>query len=192
MAWQVPRTWSPGEMVTAVWLNQELRDNLSYLKTQTDALASAILTLSSQVDSAGVRNVGTSETTLFSYVLPTDTLSEDLDAVRITVLSQAWNDANNKRWRLKFGATTIWDSGDTTNNGDILVVEAVVSRIGVGAQFGQVLVTFGRGGPDTKVQSAEQGVAAEDETANITIAFTGQSSAGADEIYAYSMLVEKL
>ena len=33
MAWQAPRTWVVGELVTAAFLNQDVRDNLLYLTT---------------------------------------------------------------------------------------------------------------------------------------------------------------
>jgi hypothetical protein len=33
MAWLTPRTWTPGETVTAAMMNQHVRDNLNVLKT---------------------------------------------------------------------------------------------------------------------------------------------------------------
>jgi hypothetical protein len=36
MAWTNPRTWTPGELVTALMMNQHVRDNLNYLKTTVD------------------------------------------------------------------------------------------------------------------------------------------------------------
>ena len=33
MAWNTPRTWSPGETVTAALMNTQIRDNLNVLKT---------------------------------------------------------------------------------------------------------------------------------------------------------------
>jgi hypothetical protein len=35
MTWTAPRTWSTGELVTAALLNEQIRDNLSYLKDIT-------------------------------------------------------------------------------------------------------------------------------------------------------------
>jgi hypothetical protein len=39
MAWTAPRTWTPGELVTALMMNQHVRDNLNFLKTRVDELA---------------------------------------------------------------------------------------------------------------------------------------------------------
>ena len=36
MAWIQPRTWSPGETVTAAMMNAHIRDNLNILKTSID------------------------------------------------------------------------------------------------------------------------------------------------------------
>lgn len=33
MAWTTPRTWIPGELVTATMMNEQIRDNMSILKT---------------------------------------------------------------------------------------------------------------------------------------------------------------
>lgn len=37
MAWTTPRTWVAGEVVTASMMNEQVRDNLSYLKDHVDA-----------------------------------------------------------------------------------------------------------------------------------------------------------
>lgn len=41
MAWVAPRTWVVGELVTAAFLNQHIRDNEIYLKAETDKLDDA-------------------------------------------------------------------------------------------------------------------------------------------------------
>ena len=38
MAWVAPRTWVVGELVTAAFMNQDVRDNQTYLKTETDRM----------------------------------------------------------------------------------------------------------------------------------------------------------
>ncbi len=40
MAWTAPATWSTGQIVTATELNEQIRDNETYLKGQTDRLDS--------------------------------------------------------------------------------------------------------------------------------------------------------
>lgn len=39
MAWTTPRTWTAGEVVTATMMNEQVRDNLTYLKDHVDASA---------------------------------------------------------------------------------------------------------------------------------------------------------
>ena len=38
MAWQAPRTWVVGELVTAAMMNQDVRDNTNYLKTAIETV----------------------------------------------------------------------------------------------------------------------------------------------------------
>ncbi len=51
MAWSPPRTWNPGETVTAALMNAHVRDNLNYLKS---ALDSAISRGGALVNSNGI------------------------------------------------------------------------------------------------------------------------------------------
>lgn len=37
MAWTTPRTWTAGEVVTASMMNEQIRDNMTYLKNHVDA-----------------------------------------------------------------------------------------------------------------------------------------------------------
>ena len=38
MAWTTPITWSTGQIVTGIQLNEQVRDNESYLKTEVDKI----------------------------------------------------------------------------------------------------------------------------------------------------------
>ena len=38
MAWTAPMTWSTGPIVTAAHLNEQIRDNVTYLKAETDRI----------------------------------------------------------------------------------------------------------------------------------------------------------
>lgn len=49
MAWTTPRTWTTGETVTKTIMDTHVKDNLDYLKTQTDRLSV------SQIDQVGSR-----------------------------------------------------------------------------------------------------------------------------------------
>ena len=43
MAYTTPRTWTAGENVTAAQLNEQIKDNVTYLKTETDKLDDATI-----------------------------------------------------------------------------------------------------------------------------------------------------
>lgn len=49
MSWTPPRTWVDTELVTADMMNTHVRDNLDYLKTQTDAIETFSQTQPSRV-----------------------------------------------------------------------------------------------------------------------------------------------
>lgn len=50
MSWHTPITWQVNQLVTDVDLNEQVRDNLSYLKQRVDAPASAQYTLNESSD----------------------------------------------------------------------------------------------------------------------------------------------
>jgi hypothetical protein len=62
MAWTTPRTWTPGEMVTASLLNTELRDNELYLVGDAAWLAPTFqngwLNYAGGTQPAGYRKIG--------------------------------------------------------------------------------------------------------------------------------------
>lgn len=59
---------------------------------------------------ATVGNVGTGDDVLFTYSVPAATLGSDGEVLRIEAVGQFAASANNKRVRVKFGATTVFDS----------------------------------------------------------------------------------
>lgn len=60
MAWTEPRTWVAGEVVTAAMMNEQIKDNLTYLKGHVDAtsnvhgLASGVYVMGTKL-AAGTR-----------------------------------------------------------------------------------------------------------------------------------------
>jgi hypothetical protein len=64
-----------------------------------------------KTDTTTTGNVGIGEDTLQTYSVPADTLSTDGGALTGTYAGTFGASLNNKRLRLKFGATTIFDSG---------------------------------------------------------------------------------
>ena len=72
MAYTTPRTWVTGETVTAALMNTHVRDNLSYLKTQTDYALTKNLWIGnwtpSETAGAGAPAVLTAGSNYFSYI----------------------------------------------------------------------------------------------------------------------------
>lgn len=194
MAWTEPRTWVSQEVPTDAQFNAHIKDNLNYLKTTLDALNTSGISsvLSRQVTPAGVPNVGVGETTLFSYVVPANMLSANGMALRVTVEGSCVANANFKAFRLRWGASEPWWSGNVVVNGQSFTMRGWIIREGVGDQLAFTKAVFGVAAPAVALQACDRENAAEDETANVTLAFTGSSPSGGNQLFAYSMLVELL
>lgn len=82
MAWQAPKTWLPGEMVTAASLNQHVRDNMNFLKT--NVTASGMLRQAQESAYGYVSNAaGTADTELTGYnlTIPAGAIAQDGDGI---------------------------------------------------------------------------------------------------------------
>ena len=64
-----------------------------------------------EVNTTAVGNVGTGEDDLMSFSVPASTLGTDLDSVWFETAGTIANNVNAKRIKVKFGATTIFDTG---------------------------------------------------------------------------------
>ncbi len=194
MAWTAPRTWATGEVVTAALMNTHVRDNQLYLKSALDTLEATTfpVILDNQVSLSGVANSGTSETTLFSYTMPADTLDANDRVVRVFCSLILAATANNKQLRLYLGGTggtELWDSGALVLNGEWVTIEAQITRVAASSQYSTLVALFARGAPGADQQALERTTSTEDETGTLDIVLTGQSSVGSDEITAYQMIV---
>lgn len=94
MAWTQPRTWTPGEKVTAALLNIHLRDQLNVLRSEQVRRIAA--------STATVGNVTTAETVLASKVLDANLLFANEMGVRGIFAGLTANNANVKTLRLRF------------------------------------------------------------------------------------------
>ena len=72
MAYTTPRTWVAGETVTAALMNTHVRDNISYLKTQTDYALTKNLWIGNwtprETAGAGAPAVLTAGSNYYSYI----------------------------------------------------------------------------------------------------------------------------
>jgi len=197
MAWTAPRTWAVSEVVTAAIMNTYIRDNQLYLKTDIDTInaSSYPSILDNEIYVVPATNVGVAETVLSAFTVLADTLDTNGLLLRVMWSGYLAATANNKVMRVYFGGvggTKLWDSGAMVLNGDNWQIEMQISRVGVGSQYATVGTLFGQPAPAAKQQAQERQSAAEDETANLDVTLTGQSSVGGGEITANQILVELL
>jgi hypothetical protein len=145
--------------------------------------------VSSQFSAVGVGNVGAGEDDLMSYVLPANTLNVNGRAVRIRAWGKFAANTNSKTLKTYWGSTasTVIATTDNTING--WSVEVIVVRVGANSQSKNVEASFGPalGAGGFVVTSAPS----ENETAALTIKFTGTGVADAD-ITQWGMTVEVL
>jgi hypothetical protein len=81
-----------------------------------------------------VGNVGTGEDTLFTRALAANVLATNNQRIRVEINGSFAANANNKRLRLKFGATTIFDSGAIAPNGLVWSMETIIVRLSATTQ----------------------------------------------------------
>lgn len=94
MAWTLPRTWTPGEKVTAQLLNIHLRDQLNVLRSEQVRRIHVV--------TATVGNITTGEDVIASKVLDANLLSANEMGLRGVYGGKSANNANTKTIRLRF------------------------------------------------------------------------------------------
>lgn len=129
MAWSPPRTWSPGETVTASLMNAHLRDNLNVLKVSIEddgsieaasisGLTAAFLAgvipeiAPLHFDVTPVGNVGAGSDVLQTWDIPAGTLTVDGQGIEIIMLYRTANNANGKRFDAIVGGTSVIADGN--------------------------------------------------------------------------------
>lgn len=78
----------------------------------TDTLEGLGISGTLKVDTSGVGNVGSGEDNLIVYTVPGSTLANNQDYIEFTVGGTITGSINNKRIRIKFGSTTLFDTGN--------------------------------------------------------------------------------
>lgn len=166
MAWTLPRTWSPGETVTASLMNAHLRDNLNVLKTSIDNDG---LLVDARLDLASVATIGlhraapgtgsstSGETSLTGDItIPANTLVTNGDAIRVVMLLHTAANANNKGLNFYYGGTSYFSTGAFTGGGGRLNIKVVVEIVRTGASAQQVATLLSYGPVPTSGQTTLQ------------------------------------
>jgi|SRR6185436_11850220 len=133
-----------------------------------------------------VGNIGTGVDDLISLTIPANTFHKNGQGVRIYAWGLMGADGNNKQVILKFGGTTLIDSGVLTTNNKAWFLEAFVFRTGVATQ-----VAFGKMTVDTTPITGLRSSLTIDETAAIIVKLTGETTT-TDMTIATAMFIDLL
>ena len=135
MAWTAPRTWNPGEAVTASWLNTHLRDNLILLKTFINN--SGVPLLSPYMDGTARTGSGTAETDATSFSLPANTLATNGMILHISIWGKTAAGASTRTIKLYWNGASILTTTTVVASG-IWIMDAMIMRTGAAAQTARV------------------------------------------------------
>ena len=149
----------------------------------------ALLGGAENADITATQNALAAETALYTNTLPANTILPNLKRVRITSRGFFAANANLKRLRMKFGATTIYDSTLVVSGGAWEVI-GEVTRTTPSAQtsFAKGLVQTGAG--VTIPLGLQRTTPAELATNPITVQTTAQATANADIVHDQSYTEE--
>lgn len=81
-----------------------------------------------KIDMTAVGNVGTGEDNLISYAMPAKVLGHNLESLEITAFGTVAANANNKRIKLKFGTTTLYDTTAVAANAGSWEITSKITR----------------------------------------------------------------
>lgn len=142
----------------------EFGQHIGYFKNQRDIL---------DVDAADSGNIGAGEDVLWTYTLQQDRLYYDEQTLRIRVAGSNTANGNNKRLKLKFGATNIVDPGINGITGT-WIMDCDITRISNTVQKCNCAVTA-LSGTHTVLSDI-----AETLSADVVIQLTGEAVANDD------------
>lgn len=142
----------------------------------------ALLGGAEDADITAVGNSLAAETTLYTTSLPANTITPNKKRVAITSRGTFASNSNDKRLRMKFGATTIYDSTISCVGGN-WEVRGVVTRTTPTAQvaFAQGLVQPAAG--VAVVTGLQRTAPAETLSGAVTVVTTGQATANNDIVH---------
>lgn len=133
MAWQTPKSWAAGEMVTAALMNQHLRDNFGLVKTNINDYGVLRPGIKSFGASAGQFNAaGGADTALTSYdvTIPGGALANPGDAVFLEgFMYRASAAAGNGTFKITVGASSaVTVLTDTTASAHLITFRYRIAR----------------------------------------------------------------
>lgn len=122
--------------------DKQLRADKVFLLAGTGAqLVQAGGSLETNVTAVG--NVGTGEDDLMTFSVPAATLGTNGDHLEVEAFGTFAANANNKRVRAKFGATTLIDTGALAINDDAFHLRVRITRIGATSQIAIATISTG-------------------------------------------------
>ena len=138
----------------------------------------ACVTLDSSVTQTG--NTAATETTLFSITLPANELSNEDSIAFEAAGTFAATAATDKRIKVKFGTTTIYDSGALAIiTAETWVLRGTITRSGSASQKCDVLVATSSA---TLVAKGTYATAAESLSSSVTLTVTGYGTNASDVV----------
>lgn len=131
MGWSTPRTWNPGETVTASLMNAHIRDQLNVLKTKIDDQGILLTELAAFAFSSGQGNAaGGADTQLTSYnvTIPAGFLAQPGDALIIEGAFVTAANANTKTGKLQVDSATLMTILSTTGSSHVVPFRLALRR----------------------------------------------------------------
>jgi hypothetical protein len=128
------------------------------------------------VNTTAVGNVGAGEDDLITYTVPANTLSTNGDRVEFKMAGTFAANANNKRVRIKFGATTLLDTAALAFNGVDWSAEGSIVRTGATTQ--KAFCVFRAGA--TLTSTSDYTTPAETLSGTVVLKATGEATSNND------------
>jgi len=129
------------------------------------------------VNTTAVGNVGAGEDDLITYTIPANTLSTNGDRIQFQMAGTFAANANTKRVRIKFGATTLLDTTALIFNGADWSAEGVVVRTGATTQ--KAFCAF-RSGSAVLTSTSDYTTPAETLSGTVVLKATGEATSNND------------
>lgn len=155
------------------------------LSLETDAAGSDFSVggvLETQSTAAG--NIGTGEDVLMTYTLPNGALGTSEDRVEINGFGTTAANGQNKRIRVYFGSTVIFDSGTVTHNALDWSFSGVVIRTGAATQIASCNFIWENTSADTDYTAPVETL-----SGSVVIKVTGEASTD-DDISQKAFLID--